>query len=943
MAVRTHREAHFAVFYLLISGLFVQNSGAFTSYTRQELLDIGLYNPDSFSSNLRLVPEIARTPEAAHPTQPGGSARRRRRDRKQRRGKRGGLRAKLKLTPHRLSLPSIFLANVRSLVNKMDEIRLRINHSKRLWNCNVMIFTETWLNSDISDNAIALAEHHTFRADRTADDSGKTRGGGLCIYVNKAWCTNSVILGRHCSADLEFLMVKCRPFYLPREFTSTIITAAYIPPDADAKLAVKELHAAISKQQTVHPEAAFIVAGDFNHSNLKTVLPKFHQNIFCHTRGNKTLDHVYTNMAEAYTVTPHPHLGQSDHLSLFLIPKYSSLINRVKPSVKTIKVWPAGVDFTLQDRFLHTDWSRFATQATCGSHTNLDSYTSSVLDYINTTIDSVTTQKQITTYPNQKPWMNKEVRLLLKARNTAFRSGDAQAYSTSRANLKRGIKKAKHCYKLKLEEHFSNSDPRRMWQGIQAISDYKPSHSTPTDTDVFFLNELNDFYARFERENRETATKIATSIDHSPITLTSSDVYNVLSRINARKAAGPDGIPGRVLRACAEQLAGVFTDIFNMSLAQAAVPRCFKTTSIVPVPKHSSPTCLNDYRPVALTPIIMKCFERLVLTHLKDSLQSSLDPHQFAYRRNRSTEDAVSIVLHSVLTHLDNTNTYARMLFVDFSSAFNTVLPSKLITKLRDLDINTSLCNWIMDFLTNRPQHVRSGHICSTTVTLNTGVPQGCMLSPFLYSVFTHDCRPVYGSNTIIKFADDTTVIGLISNNDETVYREKIKHLATWCTDNNLLLNTTKTKELIVDFRKGRRGSHEPIHINGMAVEPVSSFKFLGTHISEDLFWTTNTSSLVKKAHQCLFFLRTLKKNQLCSAILVNVYRCTIESILTNCVTVWYGSCSVAERKALQRVVKTAQRIIGTPLPAIEDIQKKHCMRRARSILKDYSHPAHKL
>ncbi|KAL0201947.1 hypothetical protein M9458_005134, partial [Cirrhinus mrigala] len=214
---------------------------------------------------------------------------------------------------------------------------------------------------------------------------------------------------------------------------------------------------------------------------------------------------------------------------------------------------------------------------------------------------------------------------------------------------------------------------------------------------------------------------------------------------------------------------------------------------------------------------------------------------------------------------------------------------------------------------------------------------------PFLYSVFTHDCRPVYGSNTIIKFADDTTVIGLISNNDETAYREEIKHLATWCTDNNLLLNTTKTKELIVDFRKGRRGSHEPIHINGMAVEPVSSFKFLGTHISEDLSWTTNTSSLVKKAHQRLFFLRTLKKNQLSSAILVNFYRCTIESILTNCVTVWYGSCSVAERKALQRVVKTAQRIIGTPLPAIEDIQKKHCMRRAHSILKDYSHPAHKL
>ncbi|KAK3529768.1 hypothetical protein QTP86_003033 [Hemibagrus guttatus] len=229
------------------------------------------------------------------------------------------------------------------------------------------------------------------------------------------------------------------------------------------------------------------------------------------------------------------------------------------------------------------------------------------------------------------------------------------------------------------------------------------------------------------------------------------------------------------------------------------------------------------------------------------------DPHQFVYHSNRSTEDAVSTVLHSVLTHLDN-NTHACVLFVDFSSAFNTVIPSKLTTKFGDLGINTSLCNWIMDFLTNRPQHVRSGRICFTTITLNTGVPQGCVLSLFLYSLFTHDCRPVYGSNCIIKFADDTTVIGLISDNDETAYSSEVQHLVAWCADNNLLLNTSKSKELIVDFRREKGRTHDPIHINRMAVEHVSNFKFLGTHISEDLSWTTNTSSLIKKAHQCLFF-----------------------------------------------------------------------------------------
>lgn len=92
------------------------------------------------------------------------------------------------------------------------------------------------------------------------------------------------------------------------------------------------------------------------------------------------------------------------------------------------------------------------------------------------------------------------------------------------------------------------------------------------------------------------------------LTLTTIDVHNVLDSDNTHKAAGPDDIPGCVLQACAEQLAGVFTDILNLSLAQTVVQVCFNTTSIMPVPKHSSPTCLNDYHPVALTPIVMKCF-----------------------------------------------------------------------------------------------------------------------------------------------------------------------------------------------------------------------------------------------------------------------------------------------------------------------------------------------
>ncbi|KAK3557635.1 hypothetical protein QTP70_032302 [Hemibagrus guttatus] len=221
----------------------------------------------------------------------------------------------------------------------------------------------------------------------------------------------------------------------------------------------------------------------------------------------------------------------------------------------------------------------------------------------------------------------------------------------------------------------------------------------------------------------------------------------------------------------------VFTDIFNISLSSAVVPTCQKTTTTIPVPKKSPVSCLNDYRPVALTPIIMNCFERLIMRHIKNLLPPSLDPMQFAYHLNHSMDDAISTTLHLALTHMDNRNTYVRMLFIDISSAFNTIIPQHLIEKLSLLGTNTSLCYWILDFLTGRLQSVRIRNSISSTTTLNTGAPQGCLLSPLLFTLLTHDCTSMHNSNHIIKFTNDMTVVGLIRKNNESAYREEVQRL----------------------------------------------------------------------------------------------------------------------------------------------------------------------
>uniref|UniRef100_A0A669EXY2 Reverse transcriptase domain-containing protein n=1 Tax=Oreochromis niloticus TaxID=8128 RepID=A0A669EXY2_ORENI len=464
---------------------------------------------------------------------------------------------------------------------------------------------------------------------------------------------------------------------------------------------------------------------------------------------------------------------------------------------------------------------------------------------------------------------------------------------------------------------------------------------------VQLAEEINSFFARFEtpqQQHSSASALLPSSSSHSPgsctapLTVTEHDVRRVLLAVNPRKAAGPDGVPGKVLRACAHQLTLIFTRLFNLSLDQAAIPSCLKSATIIPVPKKSPISSLNDYRPVALTPVIMKCFERLVLQHIKDYLPPEFDPHQFAYRANRSTEDAIATALHAVLSHLEQRQSYVRMLFVDYSSAFNTIIPDILITKLVTLGLPPLTCAWIKDFLTNRPQTVRLGPHLSSTRTLSTGSPQGCVLSPLLYSLYTHDCSSTHNNTLIIKFADDTTVVGLISKGDEAEYREEVLKLAAWCSENNLTLNTKKTKELIVDFRR-HSTDLAPLHINGECVERVHTFRFLGVLISADISWTENISAVVKKAQQRLHFLRVLRKYKLNSNLLLTFYRSSIESLLTYCITVWYGSCTKADRVRLQSVVKTAQKIIGCPLPSLMDIYSSRCLSRAANIIKDSSHP----
>ncbi len=155
-----------------------------------------------------------------------------------------------------------------------------------------------------------------------------------------------------------------------------------------------------------------------------TVLPKFSRYVKCATRGSNTLDRVYSNIKHGYRAVPLPHLGLSDHVSLFLVPAYTPLRKRMNPITKTIKTWPEGALFQLQDCFARTKWDLF-------KHQDVAEYTQTVLFYIASCTDIVTEERHIRVFPNQKPWMTSEVHTLLRARDMAFKSGDRALYSAA--------------------------------------------------------------------------------------------------------------------------------------------------------------------------------------------------------------------------------------------------------------------------------------------------------------------------------------------------------------------------------------------------------------------------------------------------------------------------------------------------------------------------------
>ena len=729
--------------------------------------------------------------------------------------------------------------------------------------------------------------------------------------------------------------MQCRPFYLPREITCVALINVYIPPDADVNFAANIIVDHTNKLLTDKPDAAVIIFGDFNKCNLDKTLPKFSQYVTFNTRKESKLDLFYCNFKFAYKCQKLQPIGNSDHNMIRMIPVYKQKAKVTKPVTKSVKCWNNDNIEKLKACYECTNWEVFTE-----SNDSIDDITDAVSSYINFCVDSVIPSKSIKIYGNTKPWFDKELRQKFKEKSVVLKSGDKNKLCIIQNDINETIKACKLKYKQKLEENFKNNNTRQAWISLKQITGYSMKKVPNISVDI---DDLNGFYARFDDSRiKRKYPEVGSIEDVTSVYFSPNEVKKQFMSVNPRKASGPDGVSSRVIKLCAEQLSSVFSILFNRAY-QEHIPAVWKESCIIPVPKSPTAKEMNDFRPVALTSVPMKCLERLVLKHLKQHTENSLDPYQFAYRSKRGTEDALLTYQDLILQHISQPKCYARVLMIDFSSAFNTVLPDKLVTTLRSVGTPESLCRFVWDFMTERYQHVKLGERRSQSILVNTGSPQGCVMSAYLFSLYTNSCRSTTSNCHILKYADDTAIIALITNpvKDETAYQLQVAETAQWCSEHNLLLNVKKTKELVYDNRCTKSEySTLKLNINDI-VEQVTIFKYLGLTLSTDLSWNYHADAIVAKANKRLFFLRKLKQAGVDVKLLGLFYSSVIQSVLTYCVTVFFNSLRRTERKNIDRVTAIAQKIVGKNI-MLDPLSKKYDVRTAtkgEQILKDTSHP----
>ena len=619
--------------------------------------------------------------------------------------------------------------------------------------------------------------------------------------------------------------------------------------------------------------------------------------------GNSSLIDLalVSNTALLHYCSTMPPIANSDHNGLQLSFKWRLSGRQAQQPPRTIWRY-RNADFRMAcQMFDDTDWDSLLPEEDID--TAATNWHRKFMDVISICIPQQTLKGR-----RNVPWLTKNIIRHMRKRNAAFhatkrsdRPEVATKYKKLRNKVVKMLREAKNLYLNRLNV----GSKKQFWKAVKVLN--KQQSTIPTlhhqetiaETNYEKATMLNEYFSTcfnasvppLSQLDEESQTHMEFgSTCSEDLLCTTEEVLSYIQTLDATKASGPDGISIRMLKHTATSIAPSLAKLFNISIKLGRFPTCWKTSSVVPVPKSSKHNEVANYRPISLLPVVSKLLERhihqAITTHLNEI--RPLSNKQWGFQPGKSTVTALLAVTHDWLKALESRHNVCSV-FLDLRKAFDSVPHRLLLEKLNTYALDSRILSWLHSYLAERKQHVVVGGDSSPDSPVLSGVPQGSVLGPLLFLIYIDDVSSLkLSENTVLNlYADDMLLYKQIKcSEDYQQLQLDIDKISSWVDNNHLSLNPAKCKTMLISRKRNLRYPPQFL-LNKVPLEQVEAFKYLGVLISSDLSWSRHIDSICAKGKKLIGLLYRRFSSNVCSERLLEMYKTLVRPHLEYAAPVW--------------------------------------------------------
>ena len=855
---------------------------------------------------------------------------------------------------------TVLTLNVQSIRAKFESLVEFLNElSEQNFYFSAICIQESWLQTQDDMALFSIPNYNCIPLSATV-----SKHGGLLIYLHSSFQFKTLDLNKNCN-QWESLFLEITNEHLTKKL---ILGNIYRQPkdgNEDIKSFLDEYSDTLTK--ITDKKVDIIIAGDFNIDLLKvTSREKFadyldsmlsfslYPVITLPTRFSKhkatLIDHIFCRTQNQQRRLEGGIILKkiSDHYPAFMAYKNQSYNNTPPKFITIQKSSPEAIDNFTHD--IETqDYSLIINDDLQTDPTsNIEVLNSILVQARNKHLPTKTVRFRRHKHKINQ-WMTSGILISIKFRDELYKrfhqlDPDSEQYSTIATNLKtynrilkHTMRQAKNTYYHKLLDNYKN-DAKKTWETLKCVMNLS---KTKSDLPNFFIinnskitnreaiaNHFNEYFAgvgpllasKLKNVNNHCHEKYLCNPTEAQFkfqNINQSYIIQIIKELKPKSSTDHIGFSAKLLKTSASVLSYPLSIIVNQSLNTGIFPQPLKISKVTPLFKKDDKTSCNNYRPISLLPIISKVLEKVVQKQLSAYLSENKNIFcsQHGFRQNHSTETATLEFVDKILQHLENNETPISI-FLDLTKAFDTLNHDILLYKLSFYGINNTALNWFSSYLSNRYQFVEFKNCHSSKLKIQTGVPQGSVLGPLLFSIYINDINIASTAFDFILYADDTTLTCIpgkllqSENQDVSIsdaVNDELGKIFEWLLANKLSLNVSKSKYMVFHSPQKAISTLKSLKptINGIPLSKTTEFNFLGTIITETLSWKAHSNYVGNKLARTIGIMKRLKHTLPRSSLLL-LYNSLFASVINYSTLVW--GLTSAER--LIKLQKKAVRII---------------------------------